>query len=436
VPRRSASPLAVATAAALAVALAGCAQVVPGRAAPVAGAGAVAPPAAVAARSGDPATITAQLQDFWRVRFPAEFDRPWHDIRAFVGVHARDRTPPCVDRASDVADQAYYCPPADAVVWDADGLIPDVRRVAGAPGVVVVLAHEVGHAVQSRLGVDDLQTAHPADYPTILLEAMADCYAGVAAEGLGLDAGERDRAVGSLADFRDPLGVEPGDTDAHGNAFDRVASFQDGFDGGAHRCADMTLANHPFTLRAFGSAADAANGGDLPLPALLDGLGTDARGWYTSMTGRPGPPLADRSTCAGWADQGPAAFCGTDPAVVVDRERLDAVSTDIGDYAAGTLVAARYGLAVLAALGRPVTGREAGDNAICLAGAYTARLVDPSGKFTLSPGDLDEAVAVLLADDWAARDATGSVDPAERGYDRVDAFRSGVVGGSRACLGG
>jgi len=411
---------------------------VPGRAAPVAAAsatGTLAPPAAVAARSSDPVKVTAQLQEFWRVRFPAEFGRPWRDIRAFVPVHARDKAPPCVDRASDVADQAYYCPPADAVVWDADGLIPDVRRSAGAPGVLVVLAHEVGHAVQTRLGLDDLQTAHPADYPTILLEAMADCYAGVAAAGLGLDAGERDRAVGSLADFRDPLGVEPGAADAHGNAFDRVASFQDGFDGGARPCADMTLANHPFTLRAFGSAADAARGGNLPLPALLDGLGRDARSWYTSLTGRAGPPVADRSTCAGWADQGPAAFCGADPAVVVDRARLDTVSTDIGDYAAGTLVAARYGLAVLAALGRPVTGRAAGDTAICLAGAYTARLVDPKGTFTLSPGDLDEAVAVLLTDDWAARDAAGAVDPAERGYDRVDRFRAGVVGGSRACLG-
>ena len=54
----------------------------------------------------------------------------------------------------------------------------------GAAGAVVVLAHEVGHAVQHRLGVDQARTgAIPARYPTILLEAMADCYAGSGAAG-------------------------------------------------------------------------------------------------------------------------------------------------------------------------------------------------------------------------------------------------------------
>ena len=81
---------------------------------------------------------------------------------------------------ADVAGQAFYCPSADAVVWDADGLIPQVLRADGPTGVLVVLAHEVGHAVQTRLGVDALQARQPSRYPTILLEAMADCDAGVA----------------------------------------------------------------------------------------------------------------------------------------------------------------------------------------------------------------------------------------------------------------
>jgi hypothetical protein len=71
---------------------------------------------------------------------------------------------------------------------------------------------------------------------------------------------------------------------------------------------------------------------------------------------------------------------------------------------------------------------------MCLAGSYTARLVDTTGSFALSPGDLDEAVQALVADTWAARDGAGSADPAEHGFDRVAVFREGVQGGPAACF--
>jgi hypothetical protein len=72
--------------------------------------------------------------------------------------------------------------------------------------------------------------------------------------------------------------------------------------------------------------------------------------------------------------------------------------------------------------------------AICLAGAYTGGLLNADGSFTLSPGDLDEAVEVLLVEDWAGRDAAGAADPQQHGYERIGLFRKGVVGGSQACL--
>jgi len=44
---------------------------------------------------------------------------------------------------------------------------------------MLVLAHEMGHAVQRRAGVTPaVERANPSKYPTILLEAQADCYAG------------------------------------------------------------------------------------------------------------------------------------------------------------------------------------------------------------------------------------------------------------------
>jgi hypothetical protein len=71
---------------------------------------------------------------------------------------------------------------------------------------------------------------------------------------------------------------------------------------------------------------------------------------------------------------------------------------------------------------------------VCLAGAYTGRLIDPAGGFSLSPGDLDEAVQVLLAGDWAARDDRGDVGPAEHGFARVAGFREGLLTGPASCL--
>ncbi|MBN9097420.1 MAG: neutral zinc metallopeptidase [Pseudonocardia sp.] len=427
----------------LLVLVTGCARFVPGRAraAPATGTAAIAAPPPV-----DLSDVTTALQGFWDQAFPAAFGQPWRDIRRFVPVHTASRstaTPPCVERAADLDGQAFYCPAADAVVWDADGLLPQIRREFGTAGVVVVLAHEVGHAVQTRLGVDEEQARDPAAFPTILLEAMSDCYAGATLASLsgrpGLDVGDRDTAVLALVGFRDPVGIGPSDASAHGNAFDRVSAFQDGWTGGPTLCAAMTVAGRAFTERRFGSAADQARGGNLPLAQLLPAVETDARQWFTALAAprAPGwraPALrtAPGASCSRPAltGQGPARFCAADGSIDVDRPALTTLEDRFGDYAAATLVASRYAMAALTAMGRPAEGPAA----VCLAGAYTARLLDPSGSFTLSPGDLDEAVQVLLTADWAARSPQGTVDGSEDGFDRVTRFRQGVRQGAASCL--
>ncbi len=426
--------------------LAGCAQVVPGRASAAPDAGT----ASLAAGPADPAeaasATVAALQQFWREAYPAAFGGPWRDVKQFAAVATANRRapdPPCTAHAAELAGQAFYCPSADAVVWDADGLIPQIARRFGAAGVIVVLAHEVGHAVQSRLGVDAKQAAAPGRYPTILLEAMADCYAGVAIAHFaghpvaGIGPVDRDTALLALVGFRDPVGVGPSDSSAHGNAFDRVSAFQDGYTGGPAACAAMTVADRAFTERRFGSAADQARGGDLPLSQLLPAVEADARGWFTGVAAIPGwtAPALRTGYGAGCpraelAAQGPAWFCAADGSIGVDRPALTTLEQRFGDYAAATLVASRYAVATLTERGAPAGGAAA----VCLTGAYTARLTDPSSSFTLSPGDLDEAVQVLLTDDWAARDAAGRADEAEDGFDRVARFRSGVRSGPSGCF--
>ncbi|WP_433275478.1 neutral zinc metallopeptidase [Pseudonocardia xinjiangensis] len=450
-PRPSATAV---FAVAMGVLVTGCTQAVPGRpdaARPpvtVSAAPAPSPQAPVPLSPDGVATAaTGAIQDVWRGAFPAAFGRPWNDIRTFAPVrtgHPATSRPPCVERVADLVGQAFYCPTADAVVWDADTLLPDLHRRFGSAGVMVALAHEVGHAVQSRLGIDAAQAGDPGRYPAVLLETMADCYAGVVfaelaerpVAGLAVDPKARDAALLALVGFRDPLGVLPGNDSAHGNAFDRVSAFQDGFRDGAARCSGMTVDNRSFTQRRFGSAADQARGGDLPLPVLLEALQQDADQWFGALS--PGwrvPPIGGASCPAHVpVTQGPVRFCAADGVLSIDQGALDTLHREVGDYAGATLLASRYGIALLAALGAGTEGPAAGAAAVCLAGAYTGALVEPDGGFTLSPGDLDEAVQVLLTHDWAARDSAGGVDTTESGFDRVSRFRDGLLGGPHGCL--
>ncbi|MGI5125430.1 neutral zinc metallopeptidase [Pseudonocardia sp. CA-107938] len=452
-------PRLVAAIAALAVVLltAGCAQVVAGRAVAVDGpAGTV--PTPVPLMPGDvdqlSSAIAEQVQGYWRTAFPQAFGTPWRDLAIVRPVHPgnpSEQRPPCVDALREVESQAFYCPQADAVIWDADHLIPKLDGDFGAPGVVVVIAHEIGHAVQNRLGVSAAARADPQRYPTILLEAQADCYAGVAlasftdrpVAGTRIGPAERDAALLAMIGFRDPVGVSPGDRRAHGNAFDRVSAFQDGYLGSAQTCAGMTLENRAFTQRRFGSAEDAARRGDLPLRKLLTAVDTDARAWFGSLapTYAPSwvpPPLQPQASTACPAEdvraQGPASFCRADGGVAIDPDAVATVHRSIGDYAAGVVVASRYALALWVAHGGAPTGPAAGRAALCLSGAYTARLIDATGSFSLSPGDLDEAVQALVADTWAGRDAAGAADPAAHGFDRIAVFREGAQGGPQACM--
>ncbi|MDN5857013.1 MAG: neutral zinc metallopeptidase [Pseudonocardia sp.] len=438
------------------LATAGCAQVVTG--APVAAgepAVTVATPTPLTPGDVDQLStdIAEQVQAYWRAAFPAAFGRPWQELTIVRAVHPDDpaqELPPCVEKLEEVADQAYYCPSADAVIWDADQLIPQLDHDYGTPGVVVVIAHEIGHAVQNRLGMSAAARADPQRYPTILLEAQADCYAGVAlaafaakpVAGIRIGPAQRDAALLAMIGFRDPLGVSPGDRRAHGNAFDRVSAFQDGYLGTPTTCADMRLDNRAFTQRRFGSSADAARAGDLPLSELLTAVDQDAQAWFASLapTFAPSwvpPALLPQATTAcpiaAVRAQGPASYCPADGSVAVDLRAIAPIHRSIGDYAAGVLVASRYALALWTAHGNPPTGPEAGRAAVCLAGAYTARLLD-STTFSLSPGDLDEAVQALVADSWAQRDAAGAADPGDHGFERVAVFRVGVQGGPQACI--
>ncbi|MDA3628634.1 peptidase [Saccharopolyspora sp. WRP15-2] len=333
------------------------------------------------------ATAVTDVQDYWAAQFPAVFGKPWRNLDGgffSVDTNGSGTAPPCSADVRDLEGNAYYCATVDAIAWDRAALLPVLREHYGDAAVVVVLAHELGHAVQQRAGIG-------ADAAPVRLEAMADCFSGSYVRSvvdgrsarLRVDAEQLDRALRAITLFRDP--VSTNSTDAHGTAFERVTAFQDGFANGPRRCTEVTetpMAGLP------------PDGPNAPLDQALrtDGISQ----YFSDLVAQHG---------ARW----------TPPAVDLDRTALARVHADIGDQAVTTLLAAKYARAANAELGRPTTGEQT----MCLTGAYTA--AQPG----LSQGDLDEAVSVVLDSDDIARPLTG--------FDRISAFRSGVLGGATAC---
>ncbi len=396
------------------------------------------------------ASTISDVQAFWKQNFPSVFGKPWRDLTGGAysvdTVSSKGAAPPCTEQASDVEGNAFYCPSKDSIAWDRSALLPVLRDQFGDAAVVVVLAHEMGHAVQSRTSpTADMARRDPDRYPTILIETMADCYSGAfvrsVADGkaphLRITSAQLDKAIGALATFRDPVGTSSAEDGAHGDAFDRVSAFQDGYQQGAKLCAGMSVDNRQFTQRTFTSLTDKARGGNIPLPDLVKAMEPDLNAYFGGLAGsRWSAPKLTQSdgpaSCSSGGDQGPVAFCPATKSVLLATKGTVAVLvSSIGDYAAGTLLATRYALAALSALGKPIDSGDAGRSAVCLAGAYTASVPARNQTLRLSPGDLDKSVGVLLAYDYGSRTTAGT--PIPTGFARVLAFRAGFAGGAKSC---
>ena len=157
----------------------------------------------------------------------------------------------------------FYCPGDHKVYLDL-GFFDELDRRFGAPGdfaQAYVLAHEIGHHVQTLTGTEgqmrQMQRSNPgsANAMSVRLELQADCYAGVwgheaaksgraAAGGVELDPGDMEealRAASAIGDDRlQKLGtgrVMP-EKFTHGSSEQRVTWFKRGFDSGDPRACD------------------------------------------------------------------------------------------------------------------------------------------------------------------------------------------------------
>lgn len=154
------------------------------------------------------------------------------------------------------ASGPFYCP-GDAKVYVDLGFFDELHSQYGATGdfaQAYVLAHEIGHHVQSLLGTERevrrLQSGNPgnANALSVRMELQADCYAGIWARSTAqrdiLERGDVDEGLAAAAAVGDDrlqrMGggrVNP-DAFTHGSSEERMRWFQQGFSGGERRSCD------------------------------------------------------------------------------------------------------------------------------------------------------------------------------------------------------
>ncbi|MGC7094714.1 neutral zinc metallopeptidase [Amycolatopsis lurida] len=442
----------------LVVLLAGCAVPIDGRAlwqdpAAVAGLGVTdgpsgpkpgAPPVELTAEGSDGGEIdalavaaVADVERYWTAQLPETFGQEYVPVFRLVSYDSGEPGGAVCGTQTEGLVNAFYCGAVpDVVAWDRGELLPDLKDQFGPAAVMTVLAHELGHAVQFRLGVGE-QT------PTIVKEQQADCYTGAyfrwVAEGnspaFRITTGEGlNQALSTLFLIRDSAEVTFENEGAHGNAFDRVSAFQFGFTDGPRRCAQIDTGEVEARSTQRGSAAGGADEPNLRLDnrqAQAD-LTASLREAFAGTRSAPalttGPTLCE-------AGGSPAVFCSASNQIGLNLPELVRIGTPpqrgrpggLGDFAAFAEVASRYTLSVQQEAGHSLEGPAAAQRTACLTGFWAATLTAGTDTaLRLSPGDLDEAVAEMLApDSLIAADARGEALSA--GFARVAAFRDGFA---------
>ncbi|MEM9091628.1 MAG: neutral zinc metallopeptidase [Cyanobacteria bacterium P01_F01_bin.53] len=192
--------------------------------------------------------VLADTEDTWNSIFPREFGGNYREpgLVLFTGA-----VQSACGRASSAVGP-FYCP-ADQHVYIDLGFYRDLKYKLGAPGdfaQAYVIAHEVGHHVQTLIGISDQVRAAQqrvsktqANQLSVRQELQADCFAGVWAHNADLqrnileegDIEEAINAAGQIGD--DNLQKQQGgfvnpETFTHGTSAQRIEWFTRGFRSG------------------------------------------------------------------------------------------------------------------------------------------------------------------------------------------------------------
>ena len=189
--------------------------------------------------------VSKDVQDFWTQEFSSA-NKTYE--RATVVLFTGGTQSAC-GPASE-ATGPFYCPLDHKVYLDL-GFFQELKSRFAAPGdfaQAYVVAHELGHHIQSLLGIESDVRQQQEDDPSkrlelsVRLELQADCLAGVWGHSAytrnELDPGDTDEALKAAAAVGDDrLQKQSGqrvnpETWTHGSSAERTRWFRKGFDTG------------------------------------------------------------------------------------------------------------------------------------------------------------------------------------------------------------
>jgi uncharacterized protein len=191
--------------------------------------------------------VLADTEDVWDEIFRSELGTPYQEARLILFTGATDSG--C--GFAQAAMGPFYCP-LDTSIYIDLGFYDELRRMgaAGDLAQAYVIAHEVGHHVQTLLGISNQvreQRARLSEAEgnrlSVRQELQADCFAGVWAKRADqrwsiLEAGEIRQALDAAAAVGDDRLQKAGrghvvpETFTHGTSEQRMRWFMRGFQSG------------------------------------------------------------------------------------------------------------------------------------------------------------------------------------------------------------
>jgi uncharacterized protein len=190
--------------------------------------------------------VLDDVQKNWDRVLPEQEHVPYHHAKLVL---FRNAFPSACGRAQ-TAIGPFYCPSDEKVYLDLE-FFKELKQRFGAPGEFAeayVIAHEIGHHVQTILGIEPkvhrLQQQEPGERNplSVRLELQADCFAGIWAHsteqrdlvGQG-DINEALHAAAAVGDDRlqrAGRGYANPESFTHGTSAQRVQWFRRGLDSG------------------------------------------------------------------------------------------------------------------------------------------------------------------------------------------------------------
>jgi predicted metalloprotease len=185
------------------------------------------------------------VSDYWKARVNG-----WQPVsyRVFTGSQTLTSACGAISSDPDHGSPAAYCPSDNTIYLSAQWIYRNIaqpytdslgfRHHGGDFGPAVIVAHEMGHALQKKLGISNIP-----GYPNVQpLELQADCFAGLWAEAKGKDSqlapGDVGEAVAALGKAGDYDILSEGH---HGTPLERQRAFLTGYWGSGIRSCPLNV---------------------------------------------------------------------------------------------------------------------------------------------------------------------------------------------------